>query len=203
MTGYHPRMPRRALRLVVTLLSLAAAGELAAQGTVTRPPAGRAAPRPAPRPPLRASEPVGLGALERELRATIRLATPHGQWGVMVVSLTRGDTLFAEAPDELLLPASTMKLYTAAMALERFGPAHQFRTEVLRDGPLDDGGTVRGSVYLKGSGDPSLSPRYRRWHDGVAPMDAIADLVYASGVRRITGDVVGDASAFDDSRVPA
>lgn len=120
----------------------------------------------------------------------------------MVVSLTRGDTLFARSPDALLLPASTLKLYTAAMALERFGPAHQFRTEILRDGSIGSDGTLLGDLYLKGAGDPSLSPRYASWNDGISPMNAIAELVWTSGVRRITGDVVGDASAFADRRVP-
>lgn len=196
-------MPALPFRLITVLLALVWAGELAAQGGVTRPPTGTAARRPAPRTAIRPTAPAGIPALRRDLDAAIRSATPRGSWGVMVVSLTRGDTLFAEAPDELLLPASTMKLYTSAIALERFGPAHQFRTQVLRDGMLDAGGTVNGNLFLKGAGDPSLSPRYRAWHDGVAPMDAIADLVYAAGVRRITGDIVGDASAFDDSRVPA
>lgn len=119
-----------------------------------------------------------------------------------VVSLSRGDTLFAREADEMLLPASTMKLYTAAIAFERFGPAHQFRTDILRDGELALDGTLTGDLYLKGAGDPSLGPRYRAWHGGVPPMEAIADLVYSAGVRRITGSVVGDASAFESRRVP-
>jgi len=121
----------------------------------------------------------------------------------MVISLTRGDTLYETGADELLLPASTMKLYRSAIALETFGPAHQFRTEVLRDGALLTNGRVTGSLYLVGAGDPSISPRYASWNDGVKPMDALADLVVASGVRHIDGDIVGDASAFDGQRVPA
>lgn len=176
-------------------------------GTVARPPVPSAAPRPAPArraapAPLKATEPASAGALNRDLSALLAQATTNGEWGVMVVSLTRGDTLFARNPDALLLPASTMKLYTAAMALERFGPAHQFRTEILRDGGLSGNGTLLGNLYLKGAGDPSLSPRYSSWNDGVAPMNAIAELVWNAGVRRITGDVIGDASAFEDRRVP-
>lgn len=142
-------------------------------------------------------------ALQQQLSAALRAGPVNGRWGVIVVSLTRGDTLFTRDADELLLPASTMKLYTAAIAFERFGPAHQFRTEVLRDGPLGPDGILTGDLYLKGAGDPALSQRYARWNDGVGPMDAIADRVVAAGVRQIRGDVVGDASAFDDQRVPA
>ncbi|MBX3174383.1 MAG: D-alanyl-D-alanine carboxypeptidase/D-alanyl-D-alanine-endopeptidase [Gemmatimonadaceae bacterium] len=193
-------MPHR--RAVVALLACCALiGTVDAAAQTPRPPTAPAGRRPAPRPTPAATSPIGSAALQRDLATLIRASTTRGAWGVMVVSLTRGDTLFAHNPDALLLPASTMKLYTSAMALDRFGPAHQFRTEILRDGALSDG-TITGNLYLKGAGDPSLSPRYRNWHDGVSPMDAIADQVYATGVRRVTGDIVGDASAFQDSRVP-
>jgi D-alanyl-D-alanine carboxypeptidase/D-alanyl-D-alanine-endopeptidase (penicillin-binding protein 4) len=141
-------------------------------------------------------------ALRRELEAHLRNGPSRGTWGVVVVSLTRGDTLFAREADKALLPASTMKLYTAAIAFDRFGPAHQFRTEVLRDGPVGTNGVLTGNLYLKGAGDPALSSRYRSWSGGIGPMDAIADLVVGAGIRQIRGDVIGDASAFDDRRVP-
>jgi len=167
-----------------------------------RPPAATAARRPAPRPALRATTPRGVDALRRDLAHFVNVSTTRGEWGVMVVSLSTGDTLFARDADELLLPASTMKLYTAALAFERFGPAHQFRTDVLRDGFIAADGTLEGNLYLRGAGDPALGARYARWNDGTPPMQSIAALVYASGVRRISGDIVGDASAFESRRVP-
>ena len=62
------------------------------------------------------------------LRATLGLAlrTRSGHWGVLVTSVSRGDTLFSEEPDRPLKPASTMKLMTTALALERFGADHTF-----------------------------------------------------------------------------
>lgn len=199
-----PLRSRTLFALVVAML-FPAVGVMA-QGTVARPPmagaAKPAAPKAPARPALRPSAPEGLRSLQGDLRSILQVATNRGEWGVIVVSLSRGDTLFAVAPDRSFLPASTMKLYTAAMALERFGPAHQFRTEILRDGELGPDGVLEGSLYLKGAGDPSIAPRYARWNDGVKPMDAIADLVAASGVRAVRGDIVGDASAFADSRVP-
>ena len=82
-----------------------------------------------------------------------------GQFGIMAVSLTRGDTLFAYNAGAPLMPASTMKMLTTAVALERLGPKYQFSTDVLYDGTLDADGTLRGNVYLRGDGDPSLSGR--------------------------------------------
>jgi len=154
------------------------------------------------RPVLRPRSPVDVIGLQSDLRSLITISTNAGQWGAMVVSLTRGDTLFAHGQDESLMPASTMKLFTAAIALERFGPAYQFRTQILRDGALLPDGTIDGDLYIKGAGDPSIAPRYARWNEGVRPMDALVEMVAASGVKHVRGDIVGDGSAFDDQRVP-
>ena len=90
-----------------------------------------------------------------------------GKFGVMVVSLTRGDTLFAHGAGDMMQPASTMKLYSTAAALDRFGPEHTFSTDVLRDSAVGAGGTVSGNLYLRGDGDPSMSTRF--WKDPNLP----------------------------------
>lgn len=127
--------------------------------------------------------------------------TRSGQWGVMVTSVSRGDTLFARNPGAPLMPASTMKLFTSALAFDRLGPDYQFSTDVLRDGQVGSDGTLHGNLYLRGDGDPSLSGRFM---DGGpnAPMDSLAQRVAAAGIKRVQGDVVGDASAFDVAPIP-
>ena len=124
-----------------------------------------------------------------------------GKWGVMVVSLTRGDTLYSINPDELFQPASAMKLFTAALALERLGPTHHFSTDVLSAGMVGPDGIVRGDLVLRGGGDPALSNRFLRG-DANTPMTLLARLVHGSGVRRVTGDLIADASAFEERLVP-
>jgi len=161
--------------------------------TVSR---GEIAPRAAA---LSWTSPRGVESLNSDLGAALSQHTRSGQWGVMVVSLSRGDTLFESRPDAMMQPASTMKMYTSVLALDRFGPEHQFRTSVLREGQVGADGLLEGNLYLRGSGDPSLSPRF--WGT-TNPMDSLAHLVAASGIRHIHGDVVGDASAFDPQLVP-
>ena len=145
------------------------------------------------------TSPHGVESLESDLRGALTQHTRRGQWGVMVVSLSRGDTLFRESPDAMMQPASTMKMYTSVLALDRFGPDYVFKTSALQDGVLNPDGLLAGNLYLRGSGDPSLSPRF--WGT-TNPMDSLAQLIVASGVRRIHGDIVGDASAFDPQLVP-
>jgi D-alanyl-D-alanine carboxypeptidase/D-alanyl-D-alanine-endopeptidase (penicillin-binding protein 4) len=164
-----------------------------ARSSVSR---GEVANRPAA---LSWTSPRGVESLNDDLAGALTQHTRSGRWGVMVVSLTRGDTLFRASPDAMMQPASTMKMYTSVLALDRFGPDYQFKTAVLRKGQLGPDGTLEGNLYLRGGGDPSLASRF--WGTA-SPMDSLARLVAAAGVKHVHGDVIGDASAFDPQLVP-
>ncbi|MES2524977.1 MAG: D-alanyl-D-alanine carboxypeptidase/D-alanyl-D-alanine-endopeptidase [Gemmatimonadota bacterium] len=151
-------------------------------------------------PVLRYTTPRGASALGSDLGALLGARTRSGKWGAIVVSITRGDTLFSHSADERLVPASTMKLFTSAIALDRLGPDHTFSTDVLRDGPLEDG-VVRGNLILRGDGDPAFSSRWVR--GGLdAPVMMLARFTAGAGVQRVTGDLIADASAFESRRIP-
>ena len=124
--------------------------------------------------------------------------TRSGRWGVIVTSVTRGDTLYSMNADVLLKPASIMKMMTTGLALERLGPDYTIATRVLRDGRTN-GDILDGNLYLKGAGDPTLSLRF--WQ-GESPMDALTRQIVAAGVRRVRGDIVADESAFETERIP-
>jgi D-alanyl-D-alanine carboxypeptidase/D-alanyl-D-alanine-endopeptidase (penicillin-binding protein 4) len=94
-----------------------------------------------------------------------------------------------------------MKLFTSALALERFGPNYQFSTDALREGQVGPDGTLNGSLYIRGDGDPALSGKFLPGGPS-APMNRLADLVAQQGIKHITGSVVGDASGFDDQKIP-
>ena len=113
-----------------------------------------------------------------------------GSAGVQVVNLATGQTVYRRNEDRLYLPASNMKLLTAALALERLGPDYRFATRVLLE--------ANGDLTLLGGGDPSLSSRTypyakaERFRGSLKAMEELADQVVARGVRRIDGNVVGD-----------
>jgi len=152
-------------------------------------------------PVLRHTTPRGADALTADLTALLGSRTRNGDWGAMVVSISRGDTLFAHGADSKLVPASTMKLFTAAIALDRLGAEHTFSTDVLRDGPVGADGTLKGNLVLRGDGDPSLSPRFVRGGPSAA-MALLAQLVAGAGIKHVTGDLVADASGFESRRIP-
>ena len=150
---------------------------------------------------IRSTVPHGALSLANDLGDILDRARRSGEWGVVVVSLSEGDTLFDRNADRQLLPASTMKLFTSAMAFDRFGANGRFETEVLRTGALGSDGTLRGDLVLKGAGDPTLAGK-GAGEGTEPPMRLLARQVAAMGIRRVSGNVLADASAFDDRRVP-
>ena len=145
--------------------------------------------------------PTGASALFTDLNSIMDSGVRSGSWGVLVVSLTRGDTLFSINPDEMLQPASNMKLFTTAVALDQFAPSHQFTTDVLQTGGVGVDGTLNGDLILRGGGDPGLSTRFIEGSPS-APMDSLAALVAASGITRVKGRLIADATAYDAQLIP-
>jgi D-alanyl-D-alanine carboxypeptidase/D-alanyl-D-alanine-endopeptidase (penicillin-binding protein 4) len=146
------------------------------------------------------TSPKSAAELRNDLSNMIATRVRSGRFGVMIASLTRGDTLFAQNAGEMMQPASTMKLFSTAVALDRFGPEYRFSTDVLRDGAVGADGTVQGNIYLRADGDPSMSARF--WKDANLPMATLARSIADAGVKHVKGDLVYDATAFDDQRIP-
>lgn len=118
-------------------------------------------------------------------------------WGVEVVNLDRDTTLYAYNATRNFIPASNMKLYTSAAALERLGPDFRYTTRVYIDGPIVDG-ILQGNVLIRGAGDPTLGGRLSPG-DAIAPLRAWADSLKARGIQHISGDIVGDDDVFADT----
>src|SRR5882724_9382575 len=67
--------------------------------------------------------------LERRIAAILEPADlARGFWGIEVVSLSTGKTLYFHDADKLFTPASNTKLFTTAAAMALIGPDYTFRT---------------------------------------------------------------------------
>src|SRR5215218_9298850 len=115
--------------------------------------------------------------------------------GIKVVSLDTGRVLFEENAGRLLRPASNMKLYTVAAALDRLSPDYRFVTSVYAYTRPDSSGLVRGDLTIYGRGDPSFAARFNNG-DYFKGIDDLATRIAAAGVKRVEGDIVGDESYF-------
>lgn len=175
----------------------AVAGPTPVVGASTQVPTGVGSPVPAAMP--------GNGATARDVRVLQQfvdslVALPqfaNMQWGILLVAPERTDTLASVNADRLFMPASNMKLVTAAVALARLGPEFRWTTTFTRTGPVRTG-ALRGDILVAGTGDPSVSAAMRR-----DPLEAFAPLVaalQAAGVRQVIGRVrTSDTPAFPGS----
>ena len=146
----------------------------------------------------RVAEDRGAAAIAELLDPIIRHRS--GRIGVAVYAADLGNPLYLHNADLPLTPASNMKLYTTAAALDRLGPDFQYTTSLYADGEIHPDGTLDGDLILVGRGDPTLSGRF--YGDSVTfVFDRFAARLKQIGIRRVTGAVVGDATYFDDARI--
>jgi len=121
----------------------------------------------------------------------------NGFWGVKVTAGTTGAVQYEREADRRFVPASNVKLYTAAAALDQLGPDYRFETRLYRQGPVR-GDTLRGDLIVRGSGDPTIGG-YEQRDDRLQVFRAWADSLRAAGIQHVTGSVLGDDDIHSDA----
>lgn len=117
-------------------------------------------------------------------------------WGVVVADASTGQTLYGRNASLNVTPASNMKLFTTAAALETLGPEFRYTTTLYRGGPIIDG-VLHGPLIVRGSGDPSFGGRDQP--DPTAIFRQWADSLRTAGIREVRGAIVGDDNVFDEA----
>lgn len=128
----------------------------------------------------------------------------HAVWGLHVLNAKTGAVITEYNGHISLTPASTMKVLTTAAALGILGEDFRYETRLEHDGRLDTAtGILKGNIYIRGSGDPSLgSALFRDGKDSLIT-DKWASLLRAKGITRVEGRIIADASIFEDEMVPS
>jgi serine-type D-Ala-D-Ala carboxypeptidase/endopeptidase (penicillin-binding protein 4) len=155
---------------------------------------------------------------ELQARVTALLEQPKfapARWGIRIIT-TDGRAIFERDADKLFMPASNMKLYTTAAALDALGPDHKFKTSVYSTGIINSKGTLRGNLILYGRGDPNMSARFDLNEAGnpnpideytptdkITAIEKLAAQIQARGIRVIQGNLIGDDSYFATSGLGA
>ncbi len=107
---------------------------------------------------------------------------------ILIYNPLMQDTLVCINHTESMIPASNTKLFTTATALELMGGNHLLSTKILADDDFSDT-IIEGNIYIKGFGNPTFSSE---------DLEELVNQLYQSGLRKITGNVIGDDTYFDD-----
>jgi D-alanyl-D-alanine carboxypeptidase/D-alanyl-D-alanine-endopeptidase (penicillin-binding protein 4) len=143
----------------------------------------------APPPRTRSALAARIDALVRQAR----FAT--ASWGIKVVSLDTGRTLYAHNADKLAVPASNAKLYTASLALDTLGSDYRIATSLYATAGADARGVLAGDLILYGRGDPALGSD-DDGHASTAWADRLAATLAARGITRVRGALIADDTYF-------
>ncbi|RZA32615.1 MAG: D-alanyl-D-alanine carboxypeptidase/D-alanyl-D-alanine-endopeptidase [Lysobacteraceae bacterium] len=137
---------------------------------------------------------AAFGAAHAQLPAPV--AQVMAQQGLpedsLAVLVLKGDgVLLSHQADRPMQPASTMKLVTTMVSLERLGPAFRGRTELRTTGTIDKG-VLRGNLILKGGADADFSGE---------DLENMLRAMHYQGIRRIEGDLVLDRGLWQPARM--
>ena len=134
---------------------------------------------------------VRADALPEPVRAALaRAEVPPEALGAVAIPLAGLARTWSHRAEVPMQPASTIKLLTSIVALDRLGTSLRSRTEMLASGPVVDG-VLRGDLVLRGGADPDF---------GWPQLWAFLEELRAQGVREIAGDLVLDRTLFAPAR---
>ena len=116
---------------------------------------------------------------------------------ISFIDAESGELVASHAPDLSVSPASSLKVVTTATALKTLGSDYTFLTLLQHDGKIDAEGVLKGNLYIKGLGDPTLgSKQMEEAEDLETVMQKFRLALQQKGIRRITGHIIGDGSYF-------
>jgi serine-type D-Ala-D-Ala carboxypeptidase/endopeptidase (penicillin-binding protein 4) len=126
----------------------------------------------------------------------------HAQAGIQITETETGKIIFEHNSDKLFIPASVLKLVTSASALEMLGPDYCFHTRLGYSGSIVDS-ILRGDLVIIGGGDAALGSEHFRDHY-FSPhfLEKWARQIGETGIRRVEGNLVLDATWFDTENIP-
>lgn len=118
-------------------------------------------------------------------------------WSVSVKDTDTGKTVLEKNPYMNLVPASALKLFVTAAALDILGPEKRFNTEFYYSGRIHDG-ILAGNLLIRGGGDPSLGSEFLKSAEPLEKTFARwLEEIRKKGIVKIEGSVIADSSLFE------
>lgn len=115
---------------------------------------------------------------------------------IQVVEVDSGTVIAERNPHLPLAPASNMKLFTTAAAIDLLHPDFNVTTTVYARGPVAPDGTLDGDVKIVGHGDPTIGGRFHDNH-ATAVLDDWATDLKRAGIKTIKGNLIFEYGYMD------
>jgi D-alanyl-D-alanine carboxypeptidase/D-alanyl-D-alanine-endopeptidase (penicillin-binding protein 4) len=109
--------------------------------------------------------------------------------GLMIYNPLLQDTILSINHTLSMIPASNTKLFTTAAALTIMGGDYVLSTKLLSDDLNLQDGIIDGNLYIKGFGNSTFTE---------TDLDYLITDLNNLGITKITGNVIGDDTFFDD-----
>ncbi|HRH44825.1 MAG TPA: D-alanyl-D-alanine carboxypeptidase/D-alanyl-D-alanine-endopeptidase [Pyrinomonadaceae bacterium] len=115
----------------------------------------------------------------------------NARWGIIAISLKDGRVVCARETNKLFNPASTQKLLTSIVALDKLGANFRWKTSVYSTKQIE-GDTLNGDLILYGTGAPDFDEN---------GLDKLVNELKNKGLKHIKGNLIGDESYFRGDKV--
>lgn len=126
----------------------------------------------------------------------------HSSASLCIINTETGEPVYRYNAEKSLIPASVMKIITSSAALELLGPEYRFKTVFGYTGDLNrKTGRLKGNIFIKGGGDPSLGSPFFKDHYREFLAEWITE-IRNLGIKKIDGRVIADDSRYDHQPVP-
>lgn len=140
--------------------------------------------------PAQAQTPASLStALPEPVASALRTTTIPAD-ALSVLILRDDQTVLSHLADRPMSPASTIKLVTTLIALDKLGPVFRSRTE-LRTTAAMQGDVLQGDLFLRGGADADFSTE---------ALTAMLRTLRDQGIRTIAGHLIVDRQLFNPAR---
>ncbi len=131
-----------------------------------------------------------------------REAFKNSQWSVYAQYVENGKTIVDHNGHHSLTPASGLKLFTTATALDILGEDFRFTTRLYLNGKIEKG-RLNGNLIIIGGGDPTLGSAQVK---GSLPLDSLmmnwTQAIKKIGIKKFKGDIITFTGLYDEQATP-
>jgi serine-type D-Ala-D-Ala carboxypeptidase/endopeptidase (penicillin-binding protein 4) len=125
----------------------------------------------------------------------------RAQVGVAIHDVNDRNIISGYNSEKLIIPASSLKLFTTLITLQRLGKEYKYDTKLAYDGIIVDS-ILKGNIYIIGNGDPTLgSQRFAGKPTFLELVSSISYKIKSSGIKKIEGNIICDESIFNSDPI--